>query len=232
VFQKPLLFPHLSVEGNIGFGLRMRGVAQDETRRRVHEALSLVRLEGFERRRATQLSGGQEQRVALARAMVTEPRVLLLDEPFAALDEELRADMRDLVRELQQRLGITVVFVTHDQAEAARVSDRVALVLDGRVQQTGTAGELVRNPVTAAAARFFGWRVWKPDVYYRPEDARVETAGEDLGFVKALLDTGTHFALTIELDRGITVEARQTTCTTAKGDRVAVTIPPERLRAF
>ena len=161
VFQKPLLFPHLSVEGNVAFGLRMRGVPREAAGRRVREALSLVRLQGFNERRSNELSGGQEQRVALARALVTEPRVLLLDEPFASLDEELRAEMRDLVRELQQRSGITTVFVTHDQAEAARIADRVALMLEGCLEQAGTAGELVRNPATAAAARFFGWRLWR-----------------------------------------------------------------------
>ncbi|HEY6400508.1 MAG TPA: ABC transporter ATP-binding protein, partial [Blastocatellia bacterium] len=115
VFQKPLLFPHMTVAENVGFGLKMRRLKKDEIADRVAQALRLVKLEGYERRKPHELSGGQEQRVTLARALVTEPRALLLDEPFSALDENLRGEMRTLVRELQQRLRITTIFVTHDQ---------------------------------------------------------------------------------------------------------------------
>ncbi len=159
VFQKPLLFPYLTVAENVAFGLKMRKVSQAETRQRVTEALRLVQLEGYEARKPTELSGGQEQRVALARALVTEPRVLLLDEPFSALDESLRAEMRALVRALQQRLKITTIFVTHDQAEAASMADRIALLLDGRLEQLGAPRDFYLAPATPQAAQFFGWKL-------------------------------------------------------------------------
>jgi putative spermidine/putrescine transport system ATP-binding protein len=158
VFQKPLLFPHMTVAENVGFGLKMRRVKKDEIAARVAQALRLVRLEGYERRKPHELSGGQEQRVTLARALVTEPRVLLLDEPFSALDENLRGEMRLLVRELQQRLRITTIFVTHDQREAIAVADRIALLLDGRIEQSGEPRDLLLDPHSARAARFFGWK--------------------------------------------------------------------------
>jgi len=137
VFQKPLLFPHLTVAENIGFGLKMRKIAGDESTRRVAEALEMVQLDGFGERKPRELSGGQEQRVSLARALVTRPRVLLLDEPFSALDVGLRGEMRSLVRQIQRRLQITTVFVTHDQEEAVTIADRIALLLDGEMVQVG-----------------------------------------------------------------------------------------------
>jgi ABC-type Fe3+/spermidine/putrescine transport system ATPase subunit len=159
VFQKPLLFPYLTVAENVAFGLKMRRTRASEQARRVREALRLVQLEGYEARRPKELSGGQEQRVALARALITEPRVLLLDEPFSALDEHLRAEMRALVRGLQRRLRITMIFVTHDQAEAAALADRIALLLDGRLEQCGAPRDFYTAPRTPRAARFFGWKV-------------------------------------------------------------------------
>jgi len=164
VFQKPLLFPHLSVGDNVGFGLRMRKVAKAERRRRVGQALELVRLQDLADRRVGEMSGGQEQRVALARALVTEPRVLLLDEPFSALDASLRVEVRDLVRGLQQELGVTTLFVTHDQEEAVALADRVALLLDGRVEQHDEPRAFYERPTTLAAARFFGGRNEVPAV--------------------------------------------------------------------
>ena len=159
VFQKPLLFPYLTVAENVAFGLKMRKVSKTETQRRVAEALRLVQLEGYESRQPHELSGGQEQRVALARALVTEPRVLLLDEPFSALDESLRAEMRMLVRALQQRLTITTLFVTHDQAEAAAMADRIALLLDGQLEQLGAPRDFYLAPTTPQSAQFFGWKL-------------------------------------------------------------------------
>jgi ABC-type Fe3+/spermidine/putrescine transport system ATPase subunit len=159
VFQKPLLFPYLTVAENVAFGLKMRKVRAGEIGERVAESLRLVQLDGYERRKPQELSGGQEQRVALARALVTRPRVLLLDEPFSALDESLRGEMRALVRDLQRRLKITTVFVTHDQAEAASLADRVALLLDGRLEQLGAPRDFYTAPRTPRAARFFGWAV-------------------------------------------------------------------------
>jgi ABC-type Fe3+/spermidine/putrescine transport system ATPase subunit len=156
VFQKPLLFPHMTVEQNVGFGLRVRGVRGAEARRRVGELLDLVRLPGYEKRRVGELSGGQEQRVSLARALVVEPRVLLLDEPLSQLDAALRVEMRELVRRVQQEVGVTTLFVTHDQEEAVVVADRVALMLDGRLQQYDVPQAFYERPASLRVARFFG----------------------------------------------------------------------------
>ena len=159
VFQKPLLFPHMSVAENVGFGLAMRGWSAQRRRGPVDEMLRLVQLDGFGPRRPKELSGGQEQRVALARALVTEPRLLLLDEPLTALDENLRVELRGLIRDLQRRLGITTLFVTHDQREAADMADQVVLMLEGRVAQSGPARDFYTRPASEAVARFFGWTV-------------------------------------------------------------------------
>ncbi|MFK4730453.1 ABC transporter ATP-binding protein [Agromyces mediolanus] len=156
VFQAYSLFPHLDVTANTAFGLRMRKVAKREAARRVRDALALVGLEGFGDRFPHQLSGGQQQRVALARALVTEPRVLLLDEPLSALDAKVRVALRDEIRRIQLRLGITTVFVTHDQEEALAVSDRIAVMNAGRIDQIGTPEELYLRPATANVAEFVG----------------------------------------------------------------------------
>jgi len=159
VFQKPLLFPYLSVAENVGFSLRMRGAGSSEIRNRVEEALTMVRLEGYGSRRPSHLSGGQEQRVALARALVSDPRILLLDEPFASLDENLRTEIRTLVRAIQRKLRMTAIFVTHDRAEAAAMAHRIAFLHAGRVEQCGTLREFYETPLTLEAARFFGWQI-------------------------------------------------------------------------
>lgn len=156
VFQSYALFPHLSVRENIGFGLRMQGCAAPERERRVREAVALVEMEGYEDRRPDQLSGGQRQRVALARALAPQPRVLLLDEPLSALDAKLRQGMRLELKRLQRRLRLTFVFVTHDQDEALVLSDRIALVNRGRIEQLGTAADLYHRPATPFAAEFVG----------------------------------------------------------------------------
>ena len=156
VFQAPLLFPHMSVGDNVAFGLRMRGVGRAERRRQAEEALERVQLGGFTGRRPGELSGGQEQRVALARALVVQPSVLLLDEPFSALDAFLRTEMRELVRQLQRDLGVTTLFVTHDQEEAVVLADRVALMLDGSLQQYAAPEDFYAVPASLAVARFFG----------------------------------------------------------------------------
>ncbi|WP_172457699.1 ABC transporter ATP-binding protein [Pseudonocardia sp. N23] len=156
VFQKPLLFGHLTVGDNVAFGLRMRGVGRAARRRRVAEMLELVGLPELAGRRVGELSGGQEQRVALARALVLDPRVLLLDEPFSALDAELRHRMRELVRRVQRELSITMLFVTHDQQEAVDLADAVVLMLGGRIEGVGSPSSFYTDPPTLAAARFFG----------------------------------------------------------------------------
>ena len=160
MFQKPLLFPYLNVFDNVAFGLKMRKIAKAEIAQRVKEALDLVQLSGYEKRMPKQLSGGQEQRVALARALVTQPRVLLLDEPLSALDANLRNEMRFLVRDLQQRLGITTLFVTHDQTEAIIIADRIAFMNAGRIEQLALPREFIAAPKTPQAAEFFGWKVY------------------------------------------------------------------------
>ncbi len=156
VFQAYSLFPHLDVAANTAFGLRMRKVPKTEASDRVRDALVLVGLAHLADRYPHELSGGQQQRVALARALVTEPRVLLLDEPLSALDAKVRVQLRDEIRRIQLRLGITTLFVTHDQEEALAVSDRIAVMQAGRIDQVGTPEELYLRPATAHVAEFVG----------------------------------------------------------------------------
>jgi spermidine/putrescine transport system ATP-binding protein len=156
VFQSYALFPHLTVEENIGFGLRMQKVSKAEITARVKEVTELVSLGGFETRKPSQLSGGQRQRVALARAIVCRPKVLLLDEPLSALDAKLRHAMQVELKRLQKKLGITFVFVTHDQEEALTMSDRIAVVNKGRIEQLGDAAEIYHSPRTTFVANFIG----------------------------------------------------------------------------
>ncbi|MFC4564109.1 ABC transporter ATP-binding protein [Nocardiopsis mangrovi] len=156
VFQSYALFPHMTVAENVAYGLRVRRVERAERIERVTEALRLVGLEDYARRRPRQLSGGQQQRVAVARALATRPAVLLLDEPLSNLDAKLRREMRVELRELQQRLGITMVFVTHDQEEAMSLSDRIAVLNGGRIEQLGTPQEVYATPVSRFVAEFVG----------------------------------------------------------------------------
>lgn len=156
VFQKPLLFPFMDVFQNASFGLRMKGRLGRGEKRKVMEMLETVGLAGLERRRAHELSGGQQQRVSLARALVLEPSVLLLDEPLASLDANLRERMRELIRSVQAETGVTTLLVTHDQTEALSLGDRVVLILGGRPRQTGTPEELFSRPADRETARFFG----------------------------------------------------------------------------
>ena len=156
VFQSYALFPHMSVFENVAFGLRERRVAKSEIGRRVGEALALVRLQGQGERRPRQLSGGMQQRAALARALVYAPRVLLLDEPLAALDRKLREEMRAELREILREVGITTVFVTHDQAEALSLSDRIAVMNQGRIEQLGPPRAVYERPATRFVADFIG----------------------------------------------------------------------------
>jgi spermidine/putrescine transport system ATP-binding protein len=156
VFQHYALFPHLSVGDNVAFGLRRKGVEASETRRRVAEMLDLVHLTGYERRRPNQLSGGQQQRIALARALVNRPNVLLLDEPLGALDLKLRRQLQLELKRIQSEVGITFVYVTHDQEEALTMSDRIAVMHAGRVEQVGTPEALYERPATRFVADFIG----------------------------------------------------------------------------
>jgi spermidine/putrescine ABC transporter ATP-binding subunit len=156
MFQQYALFPHMSVAANVGYGLKMRRIAKPEIARRVAEALALIKLEGLEDRKPRQLSGGQQQRVALARALVIRPKVLLLDEPFSALDRNLRASMQVEIKEIQRKLGVTTIFVTHDQSEALSLSDRIAVLAEGRIRQLGTPDEIYCRPVDRFVASFVG----------------------------------------------------------------------------
>ena len=162
VFQNYLLFPYMSVADNIGFGLKMRRVPKTQIAGRVAEMLALVKLPDLGTRRPSDLSGGQQQRVALARALIVQPKVLLLDEPLSNLDAHLRLEMRDLIRGLQKDLGITTIFVTHDQEEAVVLADRVALILDGRLRQYDAADVFYKRPADIAVARFFGGQNFVP----------------------------------------------------------------------
>jgi spermidine/putrescine ABC transporter ATP-binding subunit len=156
VFQNYALFPHLSVYDNVAFGMTTRRMPSREIRRRVDEMLELVHLNGLESRKPAQLSGGQQQRVALARALVTRPRVLLLDEPLAALDRRLRQQMQTELRQIQKLVGLTTIFVTHDQEEALTLSDRIGIFEHGRILQEGTPSEVYERPVNRFAASFLG----------------------------------------------------------------------------
>ena len=254
VFQAPLLFPHLSVGDNVAYGLRMRGVGRRDRARRAAAALERVQLPGAADRRPSELSGGQEQRVALARALVVEPQVLLLDEPFSALDEELREEVRDLVAGLQRDAGITTVFVTHDQQEATVLADRVAVLLDGRLQQVAAPRELYEAPASLRVARFFGtanafagvvtgrrWRgglgelpVDAPDgpgvLLLRQEAVRLVGAqdpGLD-GVVRRSDWTGTGLRLAVDVGPAEVVAVVDPALAVAVGDRVRVQLPPER----
>lgn len=182
VFQKYTLFPHLTVRDNVAFPLKMRGIAKSERRRLADEALKVVRLDGFADRFPSQLSGGQQQRAAIARALIYRPRVLLMDEPLSALDKKLREEMQLEIKSLQIELGITVVFVTHDQDEALTMADRIAVLDHGKVQQLGTPEELYERPANHFVASFMGETNFLP--------ARISQCTEN-GIVLALANEGT-----------------------------------------
>ncbi len=156
VFQSYALFPHMNVGKNIAYGLRVRGVKKEERARRVEEMLRLVALEGFEKRMPSQLSGGQRQRIAIARALVLGPKLLLLDEPLGALDLKLRQQMQRELKDIQKRLGIAFLYVTHDQEEALNLSDRIAIMRDGLIEQIGAPEDIYERPTTRFAAEFIG----------------------------------------------------------------------------
>jgi spermidine/putrescine transport system ATP-binding protein len=212
VFQHYALFPHMDVAQNVGYGLRQRGIRKEEERRRVVEALELVRLGGYARRRTWELSGGQQQRVALARALVNRPTVLLLDEPLGALDLKLRKEMQLELKALQREVGITFVYVTHDQEEALTMSDVIVVMLDGLIQQMGSPSELYERPVNRFVANFIG--VSNP------------LPGSVTSF-----DETTHRAV-VATQGGLSLRGTVTDpdAAPAEGSAVTVAIRPERLR--
>lgn len=205
VFQQYALFPHLDVFDNVAFGLARRRIATGEIKRRVGQSLEMVRLSGMERRRPAELSGGQQQRVALARALVLEPRVLLLDEPLAALDLKLRKQMQVELKGLQRRVGISFVFVTHDQEEALTMSDRVVVMNAGRIEQVGRAEEIYERPLTEFVAGFIG--------ISNIIEGTVESSEDEV----SLINIG-----------NVTVSAQGNQA--SKGERVRLMIRPEKIR--
>ena len=211
VFQHYALFPHMDVARNVGYGLRQVGVTKGDEKRRVSEALDLVRLSGYDHRRTWELSGGQQQRVALARALVNRPTVLLLDEPLGALDLKLRKEMQLELKSLQQEVGITFVYVTHDQDEALTMSDVIVVMRDGRIQQQGSPEQLYERPRNRFVAGFIG--------------QSNSIAGRLAAFNAANRMT------TVETETGLSLLGRLTDeeATPAVGDPVVVAVRPERL---
>jgi spermidine/putrescine transport system ATP-binding protein len=211
VFQHYALFPHMDVAQNVGYGLRQRKTGRDEELRRVSEALSLVRLSGYERRRTWEMSGGQQQRVALARALVNRPTVLLLDEPLGALDLKLRKEMQLELKALQREVGITFVYVTHDQEEALTMSDMIVVMRDGRIQQMGGPTELYERPVNRFVADFIG-----SSNFMAATVERVDLATRHV---------------TVRSDRGLTLRGWVTdpTASPTVGQPVTIVTRPERL---
>ena len=216
VFQDYALFPHMTVQENVEYGLRVRRVPRAERRRRAEEALRTVRLEGFGRRKPGQLSGGQRQRVALARAIVNRPQALLLDEPLGALDLKLREELQLELKQIQQQLGMTFIYVTHDQDEALTMSDRIAVFNGGRIEQVGTPAELYEHPATEFVAGFIGTsNVLERDgrrFTVRPEKIRLlaeDAPDGEPGVVRAAVYLGAITRYVVALDRGGELVAMQ-----------------------
>ncbi|MFF3419444.1 ABC transporter ATP-binding protein [Streptomyces sp. NPDC002698] len=254
VFQDYALFPHMTVEENVAYGLKVRKVPKAERLVRARKALADVRLEGFGGRRPAQLSGGQRQRVALARALVGRPRVLLLDEPLGALDLKLREQMQVELKAIQREVGITFVFVTHDQEEALTMSDRVAVFNQGRVEQVGTPAEIYERPATAFVAGFVGTSnlldgrsaqqvVGAPGTYsIRPEKIRVLTEAAEpgtvtepdhstaTGTVAEVVYLGDATRFLVDLDAGGRLTALQQNLETSSEDVAALRGTRVRLR--
>jgi len=211
VFQHYALFPHMDVAQNVGYGLRQRHVGRSEEKRRVQEALELIRLGGYGSRRTWELSGGQQQRVALARALVNRPTVLLLDEPLGALDLKLRKEMQLELKALQREVGITFVYVTHDQEEALTMSDVIVVMRDGRIQQMGNPTELYERPINQFVAAFIGTSNFLA--------ATIESVDTDTGHVAVQTDRGLKL-------RGVLTDPD---AKVGVGDAVTIAVRPERL---
>lgn len=207
VFQRYALFPHMSVRDNVAFGLRMRKTAKSEVNDRVSEVLKLVRLEAMGNRRPDQLSGGQQQRVALARALVNSPEVLLLDEPLAALDLKLRQAMREELKRIQKQVGITFIFVTHDQEEALTMSDRIAVMHDGVVLQVGKPYDIYEDPTTRFVADFIG----------------------ETNFINGTLSAKEGEQFIVQLDNGQRTVVTCDVVQPAPGAKVTIAIRPEKI---
>lgn len=233
LFQEPRLFDNLDAAGNVAFALRVAGVPRRERPARAAALLAEVGLAGFARRRVAGLSGGEQQRVALARALAVDPAVLLLDEPLSALDPDRRATLRTLLRDTQRRRGLTVLHVTHDQAEAAELADRLAVMLEGRIVASGGPDELFERPPTAAVARFLGaTNLVSADgklVAIRPERIRLDAAAPLRLQVTACDYLGTHRRVRLG-SNGLRLEAHvPTDQEPVVGEWVGVALPAEHL---
>ncbi|MCY1705058.1 ABC transporter ATP-binding protein [Pannonibacter sp. SL95] len=249
VFQSHALWSHMDVFANIAFGLKLRRLPRAEIRSKVEAVLELVGLAGYGSRRVWQLSGGQQQRVAIARSLVLEPKILLLDEPFASLDQHLRERLREEVRDIQQRLGITTLFVTHGQDEALALADRIVVLKDGAIEQTDRPSALYRRPATRFVAGFIGHmnlvptefragRSTRPEfalaaevsdgpaeIAFRPEATGVRPAqGSGNAVVYRVTDFGTHLTLDLDLEDGTRIKAHGSgSIAWTPGQRVEVT---------
>ena len=221
VFQNYALFPHMNVADNIGYGLKLKKTSKAEISRRVKEMLELVQLPGFERRKPSELSGGQRQRVAIARALVNNPEVLLLDEPLGALDLQLRRAMQHELKRLQKKLGITFIYITHDQEEAINMSDTIAVMNHGRFEQIGTPDEIYNHPKTSYVATFVG-------------NANILT-----GIVESIAEEeidGTSAQITIRTDAGKVKVSMDTVATSdrgyfpQKGEKVTIAVRSENIQ--
>ena len=241
VFQDYALFPHMTVEENVGYGLRVKGVRRAERRTRVGEALEMVRLAGLGPRRPGQLSGGQRQRVALARAIVNRPRVLLLDEPLGALDLKLRQEMQLELMRIKDEVGITFVYVTHDQEEALTMSDRLAVFRDGRVEQVGTPADVYERPTSEFVAGFVGVsNVLERDgrrFTVRPEKIRLLADGDrpadgsvaEAGSIREVVYVGMVTRYIVDLERGGALTVVRQNLETTSADVVEARGRPVRL---
>ena len=218
VFQKYALFPHMNIYENIAFGLRIKKLPKEEIDRKVKEMLKLVALEGYENRKVDSLSGGQQQRIAIARALVNEPKVLLLDEPLGALDLKLRQEMQIELKRMQQKLGITFIFVTHDQEEALSMSDTIVVMNKGKIQQMGTPEDIYNEPKNSFVARFIGEsnifdgimlddfidkgfeKNENIEVVIRPEDIKMVEPNEGMlkGIVTSTVFKGVHYEILVK----------------------------------
>ncbi len=255
VFQRYALFPHLNIFDNIAFGLKIKKLPKDEIKRKVKRVLEMVDLEGFETRKVATLSGGQQQRIAIARALVNEPQILLLDEPLGALDLKMRKEMQLELKSMHERLGITFIYVTHDQEEALTMSDKIVVMSEGRMQQIGTPEDIYNEPKNAFVADFIGdSNIFNGvmtdklkvrfcgaeficvddvehgtlvDVVVRPEDVIITTPeqGKITGVVTSVVFKGVHYEITVESGKNEIVI--QSTKSAAVGDKVGIDIEPD-----